>query len=61
MSNSQRGLMTQEQWNSYLLEWCWHILQPKKRESGDLAVIRTNSRWLLTKEGNKATERSCKR
>ena len=23
MSNSPPGLMTQEQWSSYLLDWCW--------------------------------------
>ena len=32
MSNSQTGLMTAEQWSSYLSEWCWHILQQRNRD-----------------------------
>jgi hypothetical protein len=30
--NSQNGLMTIEQWNNYLLDWCLHISQQEKRE-----------------------------
>ena len=59
MSNFPRGLMTNEAWSSYLSDWCWSILQEKKRDSSD--ALRINSRWLLTKEGYKATESCSKR
>jgi hypothetical protein len=39
MSNSQHGLMTAEQWNSYLLDWCWSILQEKKQVSSDVDIV----------------------
>jgi hypothetical protein len=32
MSSSRSGLMTAEQWNSYLLDFCLRILRQKKRE-----------------------------
>lgn len=28
----RNGLMTPEQWNNYLYEFCLHILQQKKQE-----------------------------
>ena len=31
-SSSQNGLMTIERWNSYLLDWCLHILQQEKQD-----------------------------
>ena len=50
--------MTAEQWNSYLLDFCLHISQSKKRVSSD--GLRTHTRWILTKKSHKGTRESPK-